>query len=451
MARRASARPARRDRGVHEVNYREAYNIEDLREIARRRLPRVAFEFLDGGTEDDVTLRANRAAFEAIRFQPRTLVDVSRRSQEVELWGRRFAAPFGIAPTGAAGLYCFEADIALARAAAAANVPFVLSTASFVPLERVLREGGGTQWFQLYMSEDRELARRLVVRAREAGFEALVLTTDIPVAAAREYNRRNRFEVPFRPRLATLADGLLHPRWLLGVFLRTLVRSGVPRFRNLDTAVGGRIVTKTLAEFRARRDSLDWGVVRWLRELWPRKLLVKGILDPQDALRAADCGADGIFVSNHGGRQLDGAPSPIEVLPEIAAAAGGRLKIMVDSGFRRGSDIVKALALGADMVFLGRATLYAAAAGGEPAIRHALDLLKSEVDRVLALLGCTSVAALGPQYLRFDAARAEPSGSGRAGVPPARGRASARRRDEHTPDGSAGRCVGTPAAAGEAR
>ncbi|HXF67057.1 MAG TPA: alpha-hydroxy acid oxidase [Burkholderiales bacterium] len=400
------------------MNFRQAYNIEDLRAIARSRLPRIAWEFLDEGTEDNVTLRANRAAFERIRFLPRVLVDVSRRSQKVTLWGKTFEAPFGIAPTGAAGLYAFEADIALARAAARAGVPFVLSTASFVPLERVLREGGGTQWFQLYMSKDRDLAERLVARARDAGFEALVVTTDIPVAAAREYNRRNRFEIPFRPGFSTLVDGLLHPRWLAGVFLRTLLDSGVPRFQNLDVNVGGRIVSKTLTEFRTRRDALDWEDIRWLRALWPRKLLVKGILTVEDARLALECGADGIFVSNHGGRQLDGAPSPIEVLPEIAAALRGRLAIMVDSGLRRGSDIVKALALGADMVFLGRATLYGAAAGGEAGVLHALNLLKSEVDRVMALIGCTSVEQLGPEYLRLE-------GKPRAAAPPARARLQA--------------------------
>ncbi|MBI2296221.1 MAG: alpha-hydroxy-acid oxidizing protein [Betaproteobacteria bacterium] len=391
--------------GVQNVNYRRALNIEDLRQLARRRLPRVAYEFLDGGTEDDVTLRENRAAFGRFRFQPRVLVDVSKRSQKVTLWDQNFNLPFGIAPTGAAGLYCFEADIALARAAAAAGVPFVLSTASFVPLERVLREAGGTQWFQLYMSKDRALAERLVTRARDAGFEALVVTTDIPVAAAREYNRRNNFEVPFRLNLANMVDGALHPGWLLNVFLRTLLDSGVPRFQNLDVNVGGRIISKSLTEFRTRRDALNWSDIRWLREIWPRRLLVKGILTVEDAQCAADSGADGIFVSNHGGRQLDGAPSPLEVLPQIVNAMGQRLAIMVDGGFRRGSDIVKALALGADMVFLGRAPLYGAAAGGEEGVLHALNLLRSEVDRVMALIGCPTVDGLGPEYLRLETGR----------------------------------------------
>jgi len=383
------------------VNFRQAFNIEDLRLMARKRLPRVAYDYLEWGAEDDVTLRENRAAFERIRLKPRTLIDVSGRSQKVDVFGKSFDAPFGIAPTGAAGLYCFEADIELARAAQAANVPFVLSTASFTAMERVAQAAGGTKWFQLYMSKDREPAQRLVMRARDAGFEALVVTTDVPVGANREYNRRNGFEIPFRLNLANMIDGALHPRWLTDVFLRTLLDSGVPRFQNVDTNTGGRIISKDLSQFRARRDALDWSDLRWLREIWPRKLMVKGILTAQDALLAAENGADGIFVSNHGGRQLDGAISPMTVLPEIVDAVGGRIAIMLDSGVRRGTDIVKALALGADMVFVGRATLYGATVAKQAGAEHALALLKSEVDRVLAMLGCRSIGDLGPQHLHM--------------------------------------------------
>jgi isopentenyl diphosphate isomerase/L-lactate dehydrogenase-like FMN-dependent dehydrogenase len=389
-------------RGIQNVNYREAYNIEDLRRIAAARLPRIAYDFLERGAEEEITLAANRSAFEHIRFQPRTLVDVSKRSQKTTLWGETFDAPFGVAPTGASGMYCFDADVRIARAARRANLPCVLSTASFVPMERVIQEAGGRLWFQLYMSKDLDTAERLVKRALAAGFEALVMTTDIPVAGNREFNRRNKFEIPLRLGPKNVLDGLLHPRWLAGVFLRTLLTSGIPRFQNLDVNVGGKIVSTTLTGFRERRDALNWEDFAWLRKLWPRKLLVKGILTVEDAQLAARYGADGIFVSNHGGRQLDGAPSPIEILPQIAAAVGDRLAIMVDGGFRRGTDIVKALALGADMVFLGRATLYGASAGGEEGVLRALDLLKSEVDRVMALIGCPKVAGLGPECLRFD-------------------------------------------------
>ncbi len=317
----------------------------------------------------------------------------------MELFGKSFDAPFGIAPTGAAGLYCFEADIELARAAQAANVPFVLSTASFTAMERVAQATGGTKWFQLYMSKDREAAERLVMRARDAGFEALVVTTDVPVGANREYNLRNGFEIPFHLNLANMIDGARHPRWLIDVFLRTLLDSGVPRFQNVDTNTGGRIIAKDLGQFRARRDALDWSDLRWLREIWPHKLMVKGILTAEDARLAADNGADGIFVSNHGGRQLDGAISPMTALPEIVDAVGGRIAIMLDSGIRRGTDVVKALALGADMVFVGRAPLYGVTVAGQAGAEHALALLKSEVDRVMALLGCRRIGDLGPEYL----------------------------------------------------
>jgi (S)-mandelate dehydrogenase len=382
------------------MNYTEAYNIEDLRRMAKRRLPRVAYDFLDEGSEENATLRTNREVFERIRLQPRTLVDVSARSQQVNIFGKTYRSPIGVAPTGAAGLYGFAADIALARAARDAGVPFVLSTASFEPLEKVAREAaGGSLWFQLYMSKDRESARNLVLRALDAGYEALIVTTDVPVIGNRECNLRNGFTIPFRLSLGNMLDGALHPNWLLGVFLRTLLDSGVPRFRNTDISVDGKIVAKPLLEFRARREALDWDDLRWLRELWPHKLFVKGILRVDDAVRAAECGADGIFISNHGGRQLDGAISPIEVLPEIRAAVGRKLMLMVDGGIRRGSDVVKALALGADMTFVGRAMLYGIAAGGEAGALHALKLLSSEVDRVLALIGCRSIDELDEKYL----------------------------------------------------
>jgi len=379
----------------------QALNIDDLRRAARRRLPRVAWDYLERGAEDDVTASANCAAFERIFFEPRTLVDVSARTLRHTLFGKAYAAPFGIAPTGAAGLYSFEADIALARAAAHAGVPFVLSTASFVALERVAQEAGGNKWFQLYMSKDREAAERLVRRAFDAGYEALVVTTDVPVGANREYNLRNGFAIPFSINARNVVDGLLHPRWLAQVFLRTLLSSGVPRFQNVDSNVGGRIIAKDLSAFRARRDALDWSDLAWLRTIWPRKLLIKGVLVADDARLALQHGADGVVVSNHGGRQLDGARAAIDALPEIVGAVGGRMPVLFDSGVRRGADIVKALALGADFVFAGRAMLYGAAAGGEAGVVRALELLRSETDRVMALIGCDSVAKLDPSYLHL--------------------------------------------------
>ena len=368
------------------MNPRRARNIEDLRRAARRRLPRMVYEYVEGGAEEGVTLRANREAFEAIGFAPRTLVDVSRRNQKTSVLGLEFDAPFGIAPLGAAGICWHEAELALARAAHRANQPFILSTHSFVPLERVAREAGRPPWFQLYMPKDRAVAMPLVRRALDAGCEALVLTVDVPVGGNREHDLRNGFGVPLRLRARTLIDGLTHPRWLAGVYFRSLLR-------------------REIRDWGLRRDRADWADLAWLRDTWPRKLVVKGILTVEDAQLAAQHGADAIVVSNHGGRQLDGAVAALEVLPQIAAAVGERLAVLVDGGFRRGADIVKAIALGADLVLVGRAALYGVAAAGEAGARRALQILGSEVDRVLALLGCNSLAELGPQHLRAQAAR----------------------------------------------
>lgn len=363
------------------MNPRRAHNIDDLRAAARRRLPRVVFDYLEGGAEDHVSARANRESFEAVGFAPRTLVDISQRSLQTTLFGMRFDAPFGISPIGAAGLFWHEAEIAMARAARVAQVPFVLSTHSFAPLERVAWESGGAPWFQLYMPSVRDAAAALIQRAHDSGCEVLVLTTDVPVGGNREYNDRNGFGVPLRLGARAMADVLAHPAWLANVYFRSLWR-------------------RTLPHWRDRRDRADWQDFAWLRKQWPRKLVVKGILGVDDARLAVEHGADGICVSNHGGRQLDGAPAPLAVLPEIVAAVGSQTTIMLDGGVRRGADIVKALALGADLVFVGRAALYGVAAAGEAGVRRSLQILRTETDRALALLGCTSVEELGRHFLR---------------------------------------------------
>jgi len=368
------------------VSAAKARNIEELRRIARRRLPRIVRDYVEGGAEDHVTLRANRAALQAIRLAPRVLAGAAQRSQRTRLFGRDHDSPFGVAPIGAAGLVWHEAEIALARAAHAFNVPFVLSTHSFVPLARVAQHAGGAPWFQLYLPNNRIDAGNLVALARDTGCEALVLTADVPVGGNREYNDRNGFGIPLRLGARTVLDGLLHPRWLAGVYFRSDWRSAQ---------------ATNLSEWSTRRDAQGWSDFDWLRRAWSGKLLIKGILTAEDALSALEHGADGIVVSNHGGRQLDGASAAIEALPPIAAAVAGRMAVLVDGGFRRGADIVKALALGADMVLVGRAALYGAAAGGEAGARRALHILKTEVDRVLALLGCASAAELGPRHVRL--------------------------------------------------
>jgi (S)-mandelate dehydrogenase len=294
------------------VSPARARNIDDLRTAARRRLPKVVFDYLEGGAEDHLSARANRECFESLGFAPRTLVDVSQRTLQTTLFGARFDAPFGISPVGAAGLFWHEAEIAMARAARAARIPFVLSTHSFVPLERVAWESGGPPWFQLYMPRERDAAAALLRRAHDAGSEVLVLTTDVPVGGNREYNDRNGFGVPLRLGARAIADVLAHPSWLAGVYFRSLWRRPLPHWGD-------------------RRDRAGWADLAWLRREWPRKLVVKGILGVEDARLALEHGVDGICISNHGGRQLDGAPAPLAVLPEIAA------DLVLDRGAARGA------------------------------------------------------------------------------------------------------------------
>jgi len=377
-----------------------AYNIADLRKMALRRVPHGLFEFVDRGTEDEVSLRHNRAIFEGIRLKPRNLVDVSKRSQEVTLFGKKHKMPIIIAPTGTAGLMWYEGEIALARAAAEAGVPFTLATGSMTAMEKVAEQAGGTLWFQLYMWPDRSLSHKLVERAKAAGYEALVVTVDGVVPGNREYNLRNGFTIPFTFTRGNITDVLLHPRWMLGVLARYLVTTGMPRYQNYPTDIKYRITAGPMGRSSMRNDSLNWDDLRALRKLWPHRLLVKGLLHPQDALMAADCGADGVIVSNHGGRNLDTVISPIEALPEVADAVGKRVAVLVDSGFRRGTDVVKALAMGAHAVQIGRATLYGVAAGGEEGARRAISIFRGEIDRVIALLGCNSISELSTEHLQ---------------------------------------------------
>jgi isopentenyl diphosphate isomerase/L-lactate dehydrogenase-like FMN-dependent dehydrogenase len=378
-----------------------AYDVADLRELARRRLPRGVFEFFDRGNGDETALVENRAAFERVKLEPHALVDTSGRSQETTLFGRKQAMPIAIAPTGSAGLAWHEGEIALARAAAAAGIPFALATGSMTSLERVAAEAGGTLWFQVYMWPDRSLSHRLVERAKAAGYQALIVTVDTPVPPGREYNLRNGMTVPFRFTRRNVTDVLMHPRWLAGVLMRYLLTTGMPRYENYPTEMKVRITAAPMGRSMMVTDSLTWEDLRALRKLWPHTLMVKGILRAQDARLAADCGADAVIVSNHGGRAVDSTRAPIEILPEVVEAVGGRLTVLVDSGFRRGADVVKALALGARAVLIGRATLYGTAVAGEAGARRAIEIYRDEIDRILALLGCPGVAALDRSYLAW--------------------------------------------------
>ncbi|HEX5459048.1 MAG TPA: alpha-hydroxy acid oxidase [Steroidobacteraceae bacterium] len=379
-------------------NSARALNIGDLREIARRRVPGFAFEYVEGGAEEEATLRRNREAFGALRFVPQTLVDTAGRSLETSVFGRRAAAPLVIAPTGLNGMLHPQGDLALARAAAGFGIPFTLSTFSTTRLEEVAATAGGRLWMQLYVMKNRAIAEDIMTRAAAAGYEALVFTSDANVFGSREWDKRN-YAGPGKPRWSAVLDAMRHPRWLLEV----LLRKGIPRFHNIEaflpagaaSAIGGSTIIPQMFE-----PTITWDDIAWIRRHWPGKLLIKGVLTVEDARRAIDTGCEGIVLTNHGGRQLDHCVAPIEVLGEIAAAAGNRLTIVVDSGFRRGSDIAKALALGAHAVMIGRATLYGLAADGERGVRRALDMLAVELDRVLGQLGCRSVAELRPSLLR---------------------------------------------------
>lgn len=392
--------PWKRDRRVPGLP--AALNIEDLRLLTRGRVPHFVFEYVEGGAEDEATLRGNRAALERLRLLPRTLVDTGARSLGSELFGRPLPVPFVIAPTGFNGMLHADGDLALARAAAAAGIPFTLSTFSTTRLEEVASRAPGRLWMQLYVLKDRAIARELVRRAAAAGYEALVFTTDANVFGSREWDKRS-YRAPGRLRLRTALDVLRHPRWLAA-----LARQGLPRLRNLEgllspeatTALGGSTLIPKFMDA-----SICWDDLQWMRELWRGKLLVKGVLDPADAERAVALGCDGLVLSNHGGRQLDYCVAPIEMLPEVARAVGSRTTLIVDSGFRRGTDAAKALALGAHAIMLGRATLYGLGAGGEPGVRHALKLLGTELDRVLGELGCRSLDELDASRVRLAGAQ----------------------------------------------
>ena len=373
------------------------YNTADLREAARRRLPKGLFEFMDRGNDDEVAMRDNRAVLDSIKLNPRVLVDVTTRHQAITLFGKTQQMPVIVAPTGSAGLAWHKGEIAIARAARTHGVPFTLALGSMTKLERVAAEAGGTGstlWFQFYMWPDRKLSHRVIARAKDAGFEALVFTVDTPVAPGREYNLKNGMTIPFKFTRRNTVDVLTHPRWLAGVWLRYMLTSGTPRYQNFPEETQTKITALPMGRSSNFCANITWDDVRELRRLWPHKLIVKGIQHPADAVLAADCGADAVVISNHGGRVLDAAPAPILTLPRVVDAVGKRTTVIVDSGFRRGADVIKALALGANAVMLGRAPLHGVAAAGEAGAARALQIYRDEIDRVLGLVGCTAINQL---------------------------------------------------------
>jgi L-lactate dehydrogenase (cytochrome) len=374
--------------------------VDDFEAAARRHLPRMLYGFVSGACETDLSLRDNREAFAEWGFIPRGLVDVTGRSTRTTLLGRDYAAPFGIPPMGASALSAYRGDVVLARAAAAAGIPMILSASSLIPLEEVRREGGPTTWYQAYLPGEPERIEPLVDRVGAAGFDTFVLTIDVPVSANRENNVRNGYALPLRPNLNLAWQGVSHPRWLLGTALRTLRRHGMPHFENMDAGRGPPVLSADLIRKVGRRDGLAWEHLELIRRRWPGKLLIKGVMAREDARIARESGVDGVMVSNHGGRQLDGAVSPLRVLPEIAEEARGAMAVMLDGGVRRGTDVLKALALGAQFVFVGRPFLYAAAVRGEAGVAHGIRLLREEIDRDMAMLGITSPSQMTRESLR---------------------------------------------------
>jgi isopentenyl diphosphate isomerase/L-lactate dehydrogenase-like FMN-dependent dehydrogenase len=332
----------------------------------------------------------NRAAFDAVTFRPRVLRGVHQVDPSIELFGERVPFPLAIAPTGAAGLMWHHGDLALARAAAAAGVPFTISSASTMDLEQIA-VAGGRLWFQLYLWEDRTLSHAVLERAWQAGCQTLFVTLDLPVAPNREYIQRNGFGTPFKLNARNTLDVLTHPRWLAGVMGRYTLSGGIPTQANLPDRLRAKVTKGAPPGALFKQDDLDWDGIKALRERWPGQFVLKGILHPEDAATALAVGADGVVVSNHGGRALDCSIATIEALPAIRAAVGGRMTLFLDSGVRRGSDVVKAVALGADAVLAGRAPLYGLAAFGERGVARAIELLRSETVRTMAMLGARSI------------------------------------------------------------
>ncbi|MFX1765329.1 alpha-hydroxy acid oxidase [Paraburkholderia sp. A1RI-2L] len=375
-------------------NPARAVAIADLQAMARRRLPHFALEYLECGAEDELGVHANRAAFESLRLVPRTLRGVSVRSIETQFKGGHSATPMAVGPTGFNGMLWRDADIALARAAARSGVPFCLATLASASIERVAAATHEwpdmPRWLQLYMFQDRQCTLELMQRARDAGYTSLVLTTDATVYGNRNWEARN-YRGFKKPDFRNLLNTATRWRWLANVYA-----PGLPRFENLDGFIGKRASALDAAEWIERQmdTTLAWRDVAWLRERWDGTLILKGILNADDAAQAVRCGVDSIVVTNHGGRQLDAAIPSIAALPVIADALGGRAEILLDSGVRRGMDALKARRLGAQGVLLGRATLYGVAAAGEAGALRALQILRDEVDNGLAQLGCASLDRL---------------------------------------------------------
>ncbi len=383
----------------------QAWNIEDLRRLARKRLPRAVFDFFDGGAEDETTLRANRAAFERVRIAPKALTGVAEIDPRRRILGTEAKLPIAVGPTGGVGFGWPLGDVGIARAAAAAGIPYTLSTMATASIERIAREAGGRLWFQAYVFKKREMTLGLIERARRLDYEALMVTVDVPVGGKRERDYRNDFSIQFRYTPKNLLDFASHPGWALFT-----LRHGMPVLENVaDLApevTGAAAIASSVGRFWDA--GFDWDGLKEMRDRWPRKMLVKGILRGDDAERLATLGVDAVVVSNHGGRQLDGAVAGLDALPAVVGAVGKRMSVLVDGGVRRGVDVVKALALGAEAVMLGRATLYGASAAGEAGAARAIEILRDELVRSMQLAGVRTAGEIGADLLALPAGGVTP-------------------------------------------
>ena len=368
-----------------------AASVDDLRRVARRRLPAGVFDYIDGGAEDELALTRNAEAYREIRFNPRVLCDVSKIDTGTTLLGKPIALPLVLAPTGFTRIADPQGELAVSRAAARVGIPYSLSTMGTRSIEEVAQACSGPKWFQVYTWRDRGLVRALLERAQAAGYEAIILTVDTPVLGRRERDVRRGYTLPPKIGLETIVDGMLHPGWTLD-FLRNepITFASVAT----DNPAGDGTSAVTLSEYiNSQFDpALSWGEIEWLRSVWDGPIVIKGVQTVADAELAVEHGVDAVALSNHGGRQLDGAPAIVELVEPVAQAVGGRIEIIADGGVRRGSDIVKALALGADAVMAGRLYLYALGAGGEAGVDHVLRFMAEGMERTMALLGCQQVA-----------------------------------------------------------
>ncbi len=374
-----------------------AYNIEDLRQMAKKRLPRGIFGFIDGGAEDHIAVQNNRDAYRELKIKNRVLVDVSKRSMETTIFGKKIAMPYGISPTGSAGLAWYGGEVGLAEAAAKMNVPCTVATNALTSMEEIWEKAGGNLWFQLYMWANKEMSKTFMNKVKAVGFETLIVTVDGPVHSNREYNYKNGFAMPLKYSPTMIAQLLAKPSWLVRVLAQHYLKQGTPKKENYPEELARKITDKASSDKHVKSDTQNWDDIMFIRDMWPGNMLIKGLQSAEDAVLAKERGLNGVVMSNHGGRYVDCAPAPLQVLAETRAAVGDDFTVIIDSGARRGSDLVKAIACGADMVMSGRPTLWGTGAAGPAGAYRALEIFHIEMDRVMAQRDLNSVDEIGPQ------------------------------------------------------